>query len=99
MQDANSFRSKALALLGIVAVILFARGPAQGAPSTDQAVQQVAGGVSSAACPGPKCPDRSKHAHARRAQAVKVTIDQPPPDRSHPDPVHSTGGPSVNPGH
>jgi hypothetical protein len=98
MQEANSSRSKVLALLGIVAVLLFAESPAQSAP-TDKAVQSVTAssqspdGVSSPVCPGPKCPDILK-------PAIKVKLDPPPiPDQSHPDPDHSTGGPAVNPGH
>jgi hypothetical protein len=99
MQQANSSRSKVLALLGIVAVVLFALSPAQSALATDKAVQSVTAssqspdGVSSPVCPGPKCPDRSK-------PALKVKLDPPPiPDQSHPDPDHPKGGPAVNPGH
>ena len=40
MLKANSSRSKLLALLGIVAVVLLAESPAQSA-STDKAVQSV----------------------------------------------------------
>ena len=65
MLQANSSRSKVLALLGIVAVVLLAESPAQSA-STDKAVQSVTAssqspdGVSSPVCPGPKMPGQLK---------------------------------------
>lgn len=105
MQEANSFRSKVLALLGIVAVVMFAGSSAQSAPSSDNTVQpgaassQTPDGVSSPVCPGPRCPNGSTHASSTPVQAIKVKIDPPSPEESHPDPVNSTGGPSVNPGH
>ncbi len=98
MQEAISSRSQVRALLGIAAVVLFAGSSARSAPSTDKAVQPSAIGLSSPACPGPKCPDKSKHAHARRTNAIKVNIDPPEPDQKTVPPTNSTGGPTVNPG-
>lgn len=92
MQETDSSRSKAPALIGIVVLFLFAGSPAQSAVSTARV-------VTSPPCHGPKCPVLSKHAHTRRGQAIKVKIDPPPPERVHPDQPHPTGGPVVNPGH